>query len=114
MSDAAALVTGPGYDSPPTAEMVRGWLKVGTATITDDDLDLILAGELDSQAGVCRVEPWSVALTLAVFRRCGRAIAATGAPLGVVAGSEFGAATLPRWDAEIERYERPFRIQVLG
>jgi hypothetical protein len=94
--------------------MVREWLRVPVSTIDDEQLPLILAGELSAQAQLCVVEPWPAELTPAIYRRVGRAIAATGAPLGVVSGNDFGSAVLPRWDAEIERYERPYRRVVLG
>jgi hypothetical protein len=36
-------------------------------------------------------------------------------PLGVLdVGSEYGGGTLPKFDAEIERLERPYRLTVLG
>jgi hypothetical protein len=36
-------------------------------------------------------------------------------PLGVLdTASEYGGANIPRFDAEIERLERPFRLTVLG
>ena len=54
-------------------------------------------------------------LEQAILRRVARAVAARGVPLGLVGiDAEHGAATLPRWDAEIERYERPWRIMVFG
>jgi hypothetical protein len=36
-------------------------------------------------------------------------------PLGVLdSGTEYGGGSLPKFDAEIERLERPFRLTVLG
>lgn len=104
----------PGIDSPPTPEMVRAWLALPETSITDDQLKVLLAAESTSQALVCTVDPWAPDLTQAIYRRVGRAAAATGAPLGVVAGNDFGSASLPRWDAEIERYERPYRKVLLA
>jgi hypothetical protein len=103
-----------GVDAPPDAGMVRAWLQLPASSVDDDQLELLLQAELTAQAQACRVDPWAADLTFAIYRRVGRAAAATGAPLGVVVGNDFGSATLPRWDAEIERYERPYRIMVLG
>ncbi len=114
MTTPAADPTTPGTDTPPTAEMVRAWLRVPDTTITDDQLELLLDAEEASQAKICNVDPWAADLTQAIYRRVGRAVAATGAPLGVVGAGEYGSATLPRWDAEIERYEKPYRKVLIG
>jgi len=51
----------------------------------------------------------------AFYRRCARAIAAKGVPLGTMPGSdEFGPQRLASFDAEIERYEGPTRRFVFG
>jgi hypothetical protein len=94
--------------------MVRAWLSLPTSSITDPQLELLLEVEEAAQAALCTIDPWSPPLTQALYRRCGRAVAATGAPLGIVDGGEYGTATVPRWDAEIERYEAPFRKMLLG
>lgn len=102
----------------PTVAEVRAWLKVSAAAVSDAELSLILAAELASQAELCNVgqdparmpEP----LALAVYRRCGRTIAARGVPLGLMQSEEFGPARLPMYDSEIERLEGPHRVVVFG
>lgn len=101
--------------APPELEAVRAWLGVPATTITDDQLQGVLDAELGAQAALCQVDPWAPELTQALFRRCGREVAAMALPLGVIgADPEYGSATLPRYDVEIERLERPFRKVVLG
>lgn len=105
----------------PTTDEIRTWLKVSTASTNDDQLEVIRAGELASQVRRCRMpidwlEPdgYPADLALALYRRCGRALAARGVPLGVISTDEFGQSRLPSWDAEIERYERPWRKFAFG
>lgn len=101
--------------SVPLLAEVRAWLDVPTTTITDPQLQGVLDAETAAQAAYCKVDPWEQPLTQALFRRCGREVAAMGLPLGVTgADPEFGAASLPRYDVEIERLERPYRKVVLG
>jgi hypothetical protein len=81
----------------------------------DAQLQTVLDAELYAQAQVCQVEPWADPLTQAIYRRVGREVAAMSLPLGVLdSGTEYGGGSLPKFDAEIERLERPFRLTVLG
>jgi len=104
----------------PDVDEVRAWLKVSAET-TDEQLQEICDGELANQVRVCRVpvgwpgdpDLYPSDLRLALFRRCGRAAAARSVPLGMTDG-EYGQARLSRWDAEIERYERPLRKFAFG
>lgn len=106
--------------SVPDVDEVRAWLGISQDT-SDDDLADIIAGELASQARRCRVpaawpadpDAYPPDLRLAVFRRCARAAAARNIPLGLVT-DEYGQSRLPRWDAEVERYEAPLRKFVSG
>lgn len=101
--------------APPTVEEVREWIDVSASTISDEQLQLVLDAELSHQEQLCRVDPWQPQLSAAIYRRCGRAVAAMSLPLGTLGpDAEYGGANLPRYDAEIERYERPFRKVVLG
>lgn len=102
----------PGIDAPPTREQVRAWVAVTGTSITDDELDIVIAAELKAQARLCTVVPWSPELTQALYRRVGRQVAAMNTPLGVTPSAEFGSRNLPRYDAEIERIEAPLRKQV--
>ena len=99
----------------PDLEAVRAWIGVSASVMPDTQLQTVLDAELAAQAQVCQVVPWADQLTQAIYRRVGREVAAMALPLGVVApDSEFGGGQLPRFDAEIERLERPFRLVVLG
>jgi hypothetical protein len=101
--------------APPTVEDARAWIDTPATVVDDEQLQTVLDAELALQAKLCTVEPWSPALTQALLRRVGREVAAMALPLGVIApDGEFGGANLPRFDAEIERLERPFRRVVIG
>lgn len=94
--------------SPPTVAQVRAWLKVSTAAVSDEDLAVVLAAELANQGKACRwPDPAGLPadLVAAIYRRCARALAARGLPLGYQVGDEFGAVRLSGLDAEIERLE---------
>lgn len=105
----------------PDVDEVRAWLDVSAET-GDDVLEDIVAGELANQVRACRMpagwpedpDLYPADLRLAHFRRCGRAVAARGIPLGMLNDTEYGPTRLSRWDAEIERYERPLRRFVAG
>lgn len=109
----------------PTRDQVRQWIGVPVSAVTDADLDQILAAELAIQARTCRLpddsDPdnpatYPEALARAVMRRCQREVAARAVPLGAIGNeaNEYGAMTLPRWDAEISRLEASYRITVIA
>lgn len=102
---------------PPTLEEVRTWTGVSDYELPDDQLADILGAETGVQAADCVIpDPYPAELRLALFRRCARAVAAKGLPLGSLPlpeaglGGSYGAAVLPRLDAEIERYEHAHRV----
>lgn len=102
-------------DEIPTPADMREWL--GPMSADDATIQFAIDGETEAQGRVCdwpgrdTDEPRPRAMTLALYRRTGRALAARGAALGIIgADSEYGAVTLTRWDAEIERYEVPYRV----
>jgi hypothetical protein len=107
---------------PPDLAEIRAWLGVSTAQISDHDLDVIRSAELDNQADECRIPSdlaagglLPAALIATVYRRCARAVAARGIPLGYRAGDdEFGPVRVSSWDAEITRLEGPRRRFVFG
>jgi hypothetical protein len=113
----------------PTVDDVRAWVNVPEAEITDEQIDLLLSAEIDVQAEYCTFIPDWVpadeipeAMAQALLRRCARAIAARGVPLGSLpvlatgVGANFGLpgtaaqAILPRLDAEVERLEAAYRV----
>jgi hypothetical protein len=113
----------------PTVAQVRAWIGLTPADMTDAQLELILWAEEDTQDAYCDwddsfLPPGDIPepLALALLRRVARSVAARGVPLGTLPatssgmGAEygipggFGAGLLPRWDAEIERLEAPFRV----
>lgn len=113
----------------PELEQVRAWAGVPEAEISDDQLSLVMAAEMDIQLAYCAIEdiedpPEAIAQSL--LRRCARAIAARGLPLGSLpapmtgVGAEYGLASaarsmmLPRLDAEVERLESPYRITAIA
>lgn len=105
----------------PNVEQIREWLKVSTSAIDNAQLEQVRAGELAAQVRRCRMpldwldpDGYPDDLALALYRRCARACAARGVPLGVMGGDEYGPTRLPAWDAEIERYERPWRKFAFG
>lgn len=100
---------------PPTPEKVRAWTGVTAKSIDDNLLRDLVDAEISNQADVCRVEPYTPALYQAVLRRCGRALAARGIPLGITPpAAEFGPARLSAFDGEIDRYEGPRRKFAFG
>ena len=107
---------------PPTSAEIRDWLKLTADQLSDHDLEVIRSGELGAQATDCRIPDdlaraglLPAALVESTYRRCARAVAARGLPLGYRSGDgEFGAQALPTYDAEITRLERPWRRFVFG
>ena len=107
---------------PPTLAEVRGWLKLTTDQISDHDLEVVRSAEIVNQADECRIPAELVdagllpaPLVASIYRRCARAVAARGIPLGYRAGDdEYGPMRLPSYDAEITRLEGTRRRFVFG
>lgn len=113
----------------PTLLEVRDWVQVPRADLSDDQLQQIVDAEKASQAAYLDFDlpvwddipdgEWPYELVQALFRRCARAVAARGLPLGTLptaasgVGAPFGLTPttliLPRLDNEVERYEGAFR-----
>lgn len=98
---------------------VRAW--AGPVTVSDDVIQDVIDAETSAQGRVCDtggdddVSEVPEALNLALLRRVARSLAARGVALGIVgADSEYGATSLPRFDAEIERLERPYRVVAIA
>lgn len=106
----------------PTVDEVRSWLKLADTSMSEEELADVLAAEVEDQGDVCRIpvgypgdpNAYPAKLRMALFRRCGRHIAARGIPLGTIASEEFGPSRLASFDAEIERLERTRRKFVSG
>jgi hypothetical protein len=104
----------------PTLAELRGWLQVPDVVLTDAQLQTVLDAETAAQAIACRVpaDPATLPADLhsALLRRCARAVAARGVPLGLsgAEGEEFGPARVPAYDVEIERLEGDRRRFVFG
>ena len=102
-----------------TVSEVRAW--AGPVTVPDEVIESVIASETEAQGRVCdtggddTVDTIPEALHLALLRRVARSLAARGVALGVVgAESEYGSTSLPRYDAEIERLERPYRVVAIA
>lgn len=104
---------------PDLAE-VRAWLGTPDTVISDEQLQMVLDAEAAAQTIACTVpaDPLLLPADLhaALLRRCARAVAARGVPLGLAGGEayEFGPTRLPGFDAEIERLEGGRRRFVFG
>jgi hypothetical protein len=115
-------MTMPVAGPPPTVVEVRAWLKLSTDQVSDHDLDVIRDAEIANQTQECRIPADLAAVGLlpaplvaTVYRRCARAVAARGVPLGYRSGDdEYGPMRLPSYDAEISRLEGPLRRFVFG
>lgn len=102
-------------------DAVRAW--IAPSSVPDGMLEDVLAAELEAQERICywmgrRADPPAprpVALDQAIKRRVARALSARGVALGVISvDSDLAGTRLPRWDAEIERYEAPYRVVAIA
>jgi hypothetical protein len=110
----------------PTLAEVRSWVGVPPEEISDPQLQVILTSEIEVQAAYCTFIAASVPndeipmpMYQALLRRCAREVAARGLPLGSLpapqsgVGGEYGVSgvrIIPRYDAEIDRLEAPYRV----
>ena len=100
------------FDARPYRGELLDWLGiVDPGTGPDDVYGLALETAVQGQAAGCDVSVYAPALHAAALRRAARFLAARGLALGTLdTGDTFGGlSTIPRWDAEIEALERPFR-----
>lgn len=110
-------MTAPAAGPVPTLVEIRDWLKVSTDHVSDHDLSVIRDGEIANQRDECRISAdletagmLPAPLVASLYRRCARAVAARGIPLGYRSGDdEYGPVRLPSYDAEISRLEGPRR-----
>lgn len=115
----------------PTAETVRAYLKIPTTSLSDEDLDRMMAACLADQIARCTwpgdpdadpvVPPddpstYPDALEQGFLRRVQREAAARNLPLGMVGtdAAEYGPTRLPELDSLVEMHERAYRRVVLA
>lgn len=108
----------------PDVSVVRDWIGVSEAEISRDQLELIMNAEIELQLTYLTFnfpdpsdppEP----IVQALLRRCARVVAARGLPLGTMppamsgVGAPYGVGNpthLARWDAEVEKFESPYKL----
>ena len=98
------------FARPPGRAELFAWLSLTDTGTAGDVYDLALQTALDGQAAVCDVSRYTAGLHAAAMRRAARFLTARGLTLGASDAGEWGQLMIPRWDAEIEAYERPYRI----
>lgn len=105
-----------------TLEQVRAYVQVPATALSDGDLQRMLDTCSDDQAQRC-VWPGEdgtgdrpAALDQALLRRVQREIAARNLPLGMVGldATEYGPASLNRFDSLVDEHEHAYRRVVLG
>lgn len=99
----------------PTLSEIRDWCEIEVDSMDDEMLQAVVDGELDEQAGACRVpidpDEYPAALAQALKRRVARECALRGVPLGVINGIADGGAGISRVsgiDRDIQRLERRY------
>ena len=96
----------------PTVADVDDYLRNGSWT--EDETARALAAEESDQRARCYTAPtYPPSLFHALVRRAARALAMQSILLGVQDSGDF-VSRIPRWDAEIRRYEAPYRKLVVG
>lgn len=102
----------------PSTNEVRAWAQVATTSLTDAQLDQIIAAEAEQLQLLCTWgdDTWPSSLAQSLLRRCAREAAARALPLGLSGdtGGEYAPVRIPNYDAEISRLEQPYRKAVLG
>jgi len=109
----AALVEAT-VEALPTLEQVTTYL--GETSATSADITDALAAETAAQAAACRVPAtYPADLAQALKRRVARNLAARSVPLAVLSSFEQGGAVrLSAIDAEVRRFEAPWRRHPIG
>lgn len=97
----------------PTVDDVLSYLA-GESSWTEDEVADTLAAEDADQRARCRVAPvYPPSLFYALQRRAARALAMRAVLLGLQDSDGF-VSRMPRWDAEIRRYEGPYKRMPVG
>jgi hypothetical protein len=89
---------------------------LGDVSVTDATLADALAAEQSAQADRCRIDPYTAALREALLRRVARNLAARAVPIATFTSFEGGGTSsrVPQVDAEISRFEAPYRRRKVG
>jgi hypothetical protein len=105
----------------PSVEQVTEYLTSGngpSASFTVQEVTDALAAETAAQAKACTIpDPFPADLAEALKRRVAHNLALRGLPLGIQASISEVAVTTTRvggLDAEVARFERPYRKLVVG
>jgi hypothetical protein len=97
----------------PTVDDVDAFLRNGSWT--EDETAAALEAEESDQRARCYTAPtYPPSLFHALVRRTARALAMQTVLLGVQDSADGFVSRIPRWDAEIRRYETPYRRMVMG
>lgn len=98
----------------PDVDDVKDYLEQNSWT--DDQIQDALDAEAAAQRRVCRVPAaYPDDLRQALLRRAQRNLSMRGQPLMTIPGAEDGAPSIiPSRDAEVRRFEAPFRKLVMG
>jgi hypothetical protein len=99
----------------PDMSAIKTYL--GDTSATDEEISDALAAETQAQARVCRIPAdYPEDLAQALKRRVARNLAARAVPVATFTAFEGGGTStrVPRLDAEIRRFEAPFRRVVIA
>jgi hypothetical protein len=93
-------------------------LRTYLGDTTADNVTLIgcLTAEQSAQADRCYIDPYTPALREALMRRVARNLAARSIPVAIFNSFEGGSSSMrvPKIDAEIARFEGPYRRMMIG
>lgn len=107
----------PGLPTLPQVKLYLDTVSLGVAAPSDAAIAEALAAETAAQANVCRVDAaYPADLAEALKRRVARNLVMRGIPTGLqTSATEAGSMTVRiGWDAEIKRFEAPYRKRVVG
>jgi hypothetical protein len=96
-----------------TVADVEEFLRESSWT-TEEVADALAAEEADQRARCYTAPVYPPSLFHALKRRAARALAMQTILLGVQDSADGFVSKVPRWDAEIRRYEAPYRRMVIG
>jgi hypothetical protein len=102
---------------PPGLTAVKNYLSTNGATsATDAAVTEALAAEQANQRKACHTEDYGPDLAEALKRRVARNLAARAVPIASFTTFDGGsvAARVQRWDAEVSKFEGPYRRVVVG